>query len=942
MADKDTLPAEPATTVVRGDAARPADDGGPRYQLVERIGEGGMGVVWRAHDRVLGRDVALKVLHERYRGADAEARVAAEARAMARLAHPNVVAVYDVGQREGRTFLTMELVEGVPLSTWLATPRSWREVVAAFRAAGEGVAAAHAAGVVHRDIKPGNILVGSDGRVRVADFGVADAGASGDGSPGTPAYMAPERLEGEPADARSDQFAFAVSLFQALHGRLPWAADSRTALLWAMREPPAPVRDVPAWLTAIVDRALARDPGQRFPSMAALVAALDRPRRRRRGLGLAAAAVLAAAIVVAVASGRRTAPCAGIERRLDGVWSPAISQGIATAAAAAGIPEAAATAAVLDRELGRYAQRWVAARQDACRAERRADAAARRALARRNACLDLRLRAFQLVVGRLATPDRATFNTIIGAVSALPAVDDCGNAAVSAAPATAGAREDLAVAIAHFAAGKYADTSAAAARAAAAARGAGDRGLELEALIMVGRSLIDDQPAVAAAVLAAAVGAASLLGEPALRVDAHTYLAAAQIRLPAFPPAVANLDIADAIMATLPDRPRAARVAMARGGLLGQQSRFAESVAANQRALALFVDLYGADSVTVVRIHRNLSMAYQKLGKLDEAEVHARTLLALTTPLGAGHREVARAHNVLASVLQARGDSAGAQAELAGAVAALRSSVGDSADLAAAIVSLGNSYYLSGDRRAALVQYREGLAMGARIGEPARTRLHSRHNIALVLLEEDPAAAEAELRAIHAEEVPIFGAEHADVGRTHQVLGRAIAAQGRFAEALTELATAQRILEARFGHDHVEVAEVISDQGNVHRRAGRFAAALALAREAQRIRDAVLPDGHRDRLWSRIDVAYDQLALRDPSGLEVEAVIAVADAARFGDVAAAARWLVARDAERRGDRARVTSLAAAMAPACAPGAPSTDVRWRRDALCADLARWQAP
>jgi tetratricopeptide (TPR) repeat protein/predicted Ser/Thr protein kinase len=941
MADQHSGPVKVATTVVRGPSGAVGSEGGERYELIERLGEGGMGVVWRARDRSLDRDVALKVLHERYRGAEAEARIAAEARAMARLAHPNVVAVYDVGHREGRTFLTMELVDGVPLSRWLETPRSWRAVVDVFRAAGAGVAAAHAAGVVHRDLKPGNILVGNDGRVRVADFGVADAGAGDSGgSPGTPAYMAPERLEGGVADARSDQFAFAVSLFQALHGRLPWDGDSTTARLWAMREPARPVRDVPAWLTAAVATGLARDPDRRFPSMAALVAALDRPRRRRRGLAIGGAAAIAFAVVIAMTSGRKAAPCGGIERRLDGVWGPSVSRGIASAAVAAGIPEAVATAAVLDRELGRYASRWVAARQDACRATRVAGSRDEAMLARRNACLDLRLRAFQLVVGKLATPDRATFGAVVGAVAALPAVDDCDGAAAAAAPATAMAREDLAVAISHFAGGKLPEAAAVAGRAAAAARAAGDRALELEALIVIGRSLTNDQPAVATTVQAAAVGLAALLGAPGPHVDALVFLAAAQIRLPSFAAATANLDAAEALLAAHPDRMREARLALARGGLLGQQSKFAESVVQNHRALAINAELYGDDSVVLIRLHRNLAMDYQKLGKLADAEVQARRLVALTAPLGAGHREVARAHQVLAAILEARGEGAAAQAELERSIEALRGSVGEGTDLAASITNLGNSLYLRGDRAGALVRYREALAMGERIGEPARTRLHTRHNIALVLIDEDPVAAEAELRAILAEELPVFGPDHVDVGRTHQVIGRALAAQGKDAAALAALATAQRIIEARFGRDHVEVAETLSDQAMVHRQARRFARALPLTSEGRRIREAVLPDGHRDRLWSRVDLAHDQLALGDAAGLEVAAVVPLAEAAHFADVAAVARWLLARDAERRGDAAEVAALAAAIAPVCAPGAPSTDVRWRKLAVCADAARWR--
>src|SRR5688572_9128573 len=139
------MTADAPTQPTEGDPSGPPPAGaGERYQLLERLGQGGMGVVWRAHDRALDRTVAIKLLHERFHGADQQARLAAEARAMARLSHPNVVAVYDVGERDGRTFLVMELVSGQPLHRWLdAAPRRWQEIVSIFRAAGEGVAAAH-------------------------------------------------------------------------------------------------------------------------------------------------------------------------------------------------------------------------------------------------------------------------------------------------------------------------------------------------------------------------------------------------------------------------------------------------------------------------------------------------------------------------------------------------------------------------------------------------------------------------------------------------------------------------------------------------------------------------------------------------------------------------------------------------------------------------------
>ncbi|MCA9675417.1 MAG: serine/threonine protein kinase, partial [Myxococcales bacterium] len=199
-----------ATAILAAGAAATATPRDPRdpreaparYRLIERLDEGAMGVVWIAEDTALHRKVAFKVLHDRLLGGDFQEQLAREARTMARLNHPNVVAVYDVGVHDGRTFVAMELVVGRSLGHWLDTPRRWDEVVAVFRDVAAGLVAAHDAGVVHRDVKPGNILVGDDGRARIADFGVAHAGrarapdgAATDttqGTIGSPAYMSPE------------------------------------------------------------------------------------------------------------------------------------------------------------------------------------------------------------------------------------------------------------------------------------------------------------------------------------------------------------------------------------------------------------------------------------------------------------------------------------------------------------------------------------------------------------------------------------------------------------------------------------------------------------------------------------------------------------------------------------------------------------------------------
>jgi serine/threonine protein kinase len=306
-----------------------------RYVVLECIGSGSMGIVYTGQDPDLGRRVALKVLRADSAGGSsggARRRLLREAQAMARLSHPNVVAIYDVGIHGDEVFLAMELIDGGTLREWLhRATRSWREIVGVFRRAGEGLAAAHAVGLVHRDFKPDNVLVGNDGRVCVTDFGLARPSSQGTAERstelppqgidsmtrtgaivGTPAYMAPEQIEGGPADARSDVFSFCVALYEALYGGRPFSAPNIVELgeviaRGQLPPPPAGAR-VPAWLRRIVVRGLRAQPGERPAGVGALCEAIDRGLSRRRRAAVAAAAVGVAAVAVVLLVGRRDDP----------------------------------------------------------------------------------------------------------------------------------------------------------------------------------------------------------------------------------------------------------------------------------------------------------------------------------------------------------------------------------------------------------------------------------------------------------------------------------------------------------------------------------------------------------------------------------------------------------------------------------------------------------
>ncbi|MEM6996445.1 MAG: serine/threonine-protein kinase [Myxococcota bacterium] len=328
------LPATPAAPEPqRGDTVG-------RFVILERVGAGGMGVVFAAYDPQLDRKVALKLLRAEFTPADggteARARLVREGQAMAKLRHPNVVTVFDVGAHEGQVFLAMEYVAGGTLAEFAdaqrGRPGGWQAIVAAYVQAARGLAAAHAAGMVHRDFKPSNVMIEGD-RIQVTDFGIARGGASMDGSldglegaaesdpeshdsasrpvpsesgalplltqtgmlMGTAAYMAPERHHGRPADALTDQFALCVSLFEALFGRRPFAGKTRAALAAAIGEgemQPLPARtDVPTWVVRAIRRGLHTDPRRRWPSIDALLDVLATPevgdvgRRTRVAIG---------------------------------------------------------------------------------------------------------------------------------------------------------------------------------------------------------------------------------------------------------------------------------------------------------------------------------------------------------------------------------------------------------------------------------------------------------------------------------------------------------------------------------------------------------------------------------------------------------------------------------------------------------------------------------
>jgi eukaryotic-like serine/threonine-protein kinase len=299
-----------------------------RYRIEACLGAGGMGIVYRARDTELDRAIALKLVKPQGDAEQLAARLRRESRLQARAAHRSVITVHDIGRDEEQVFVAMELIEGATLRAWLElAPRGWREILDVFREAGDGLAAAHGAGLVHRDFKPDNALVelreGRVVRVLVSDFGVARA--LGDAETlqarrsrpsiamtatgaliGTPAYMSPEQLDGEPADARADVFSFCVALWEALYGARPFPGESLAEIVSAFsRVPqPAPGARAPRWIAAVLRAGLVIERDRRTPSMPRLLEALDwRRRRARRWIVTSAATLIAVGGTAALAFG---------------------------------------------------------------------------------------------------------------------------------------------------------------------------------------------------------------------------------------------------------------------------------------------------------------------------------------------------------------------------------------------------------------------------------------------------------------------------------------------------------------------------------------------------------------------------------------------------------------------------------------------------------------
>ncbi|HEX8110062.1 MAG TPA: serine/threonine-protein kinase [Kofleriaceae bacterium] len=422
-----------------------------RYRIERILGMGAMGVVYAGRDPRLDRSVAIKLLrpHPSISGELQRARLIREAQAMAQLSHPNVIHVHEIGSFGEQLFIVMELIDGTTLTDWLrAQPRTWREILQAFIAACAGLDAAHRAGIVHRDFKPDNVLVASDGRICVTDFGLAlwrpqldDAVAASPSQGmtsitrpgaivGTLAYMAPEQLRGELADTRSDVFSFCVALHEALLRTRPYRGRTVAELQAAIehRRLAAGHRRGPGWLKRAVVRGLEPRPADRYASLGELLAALradPAPRRRRAVLGLGIAAVVASSAYFGHDRALRGQVCVGAQDKLAGIWDAHRKQALRDAFTRTRQPGANAVATATVDALDRYAQDWVTMHTGACEATRVRGEQSEELLDLRMQCLHVRAVELRALTDRFATADGDVIDHALDGVRALSALADC-------------------------------------------------------------------------------------------------------------------------------------------------------------------------------------------------------------------------------------------------------------------------------------------------------------------------------------------------------------------------------------------------------------------------------------------------------------------------------------------------------------------------------------
>jgi tetratricopeptide (TPR) repeat protein/predicted Ser/Thr protein kinase len=891
-------------------ASSPVEVG--RFTVLERIGSGGMGLVFKAYDMQLDRKVAVKVI--RVDGASDAARRALvkEARALARLSHPNVVNVYEIGELDDQLFVAMEFLSGPTLRAWLDEgPRAWADVLAVYRQAGEGLAAAHAEGIIHRDFKPHNAMFGADRRVRVLDFGLArlrevdqasrvaleehagpvDVAITVTGALlGTPAYMSPEQLAGRPADASSDQFGFCVALYEALYGERPFAGSTLRQLVFAVKlgriEDAPRGSEVPTWLRKVVVRGLANAPGERWPSMRALLVALaDDPVLRRRRWGAAAIVVgllggTAWGLVQAVQQDAQT--CLGMQTKLDGVWNDERRSAVAAAIEGTGLGYAPGVWERVEQGLDDYASRWIAARVEACEATHRGEQSGE-LLDLRMACLDERLVQLRATVDVLAQADQTVVSKAVEMMANLPGLERCADTDAltneialpedpEVAKQVAALDEQLADAKALYQAGKYLEGLAIADTVVTEAQQLGYEPLQVRAWLVQGSLQRESgDQAGAEATLERAFAAAIALRMPAEAAEASSVL----------------MHVVGVMLARHEDGRRWAKIAQPAsraagtdeasasylgniGNLANSEGKYDEAREYQAQALALRERSLGPNHPSVALTLSSLGLIAQSNGDYDDArEYLERALIIYEKALGPNHPRVASTLGSFGTLMGRQGKYEEARGYLERALAIYGMTPGvDASRVAGVLSNLGVVAELQG-------RYADARGYLERVLAIQEQTLGPEHPDVATALGNLGALARSEgnydeARRYHERALAIsekaLGPDHPSVAKTLNSLGSVARLQGRFDEARALHERALAINEKALGPDDPVVAIILASLSFVASGQGKYDEARKYLERALAIQEKTLDPGHPDvakTLTSLGNVTYDQGARKD-------------------------------------------------------------------------------
>jgi len=884
---------------------RPGQVVGGKYRVERAIGAGGMGFVFLARDTRLDRDVAIKV--GAALSAAALARIEREAQALARLSHPNVVVVHEVGEVDGRVFVVMEHVAGGTARTWLRDQaRTTREILSLYAAAGDGLAAAHAAGIVHRDFKPDNVLVGDDGRPRVADFGLARelgeaAGADeatsspGTHSPlvdvtrtgaiaGTPAYMAPEQMDGAAVDARADQFALCAALWEALHGTRPFAGTTprEIAAEVASSQPrtarPADGtrrRKVPGHVDAALRRGLRRDPAERWPSLEPLLAELRRdPARRRRKVilfGAAATAIAAAVAIPLTLRGGGHAPC-GDDGQAAALWNDARADRIGQAFAASG---GATTWAHIRPRIDAYVRALAVARHDACKATRIDGTQSEAILDRRMLCVGAaRAQLAQVLVGY----EQGGRDAVAHAPQELDLLSDLGECADVAAlsrqaplPADPAVRAAIERAYEEVAAVRndevrdaVRDPERTGDHLLATAQATAWPPLIATASSLRAAVLLDaDRREVGRKALADAISAELAAGDDEGAARSMVDLALDYARQRDSDEAEHWLQLARPLwQRTGGDPGIGIRLLFAEATWDIARGKLKEAVEVGQRQLALTRKAYGDDPFEVGVGHLDLALAYTRAGWFRDGEREARlALTSIEAALGKDHPLVSKVLDVLASDEMKLGELDAAHAHFRRAVAIFEAWYGpDDPHLATPLADLGQLEAVRGDEHAARAAYDRAIAISKAHDVQDADIADYETNVG-VMLTQFGHLADARPYADRglAGHLRKLGPDHPDLNSDYILLAYLDRSLGRLADAEREGREAVRVIEKAFGandpnaiNPRIELSYTLVKAGKAGEAVALLEPMVALAERNHQVQPPAAAEVHTayaDALW---------------------------------------------------------------------------------------------